>query len=274
MTKIAVLQMNTGINPARNRTTILNAIERTAQSGAVMMFTPEMCSLLDRDRDRSAENIVVENQNSTLTECREACVKHSVWCALGSIPVDLENGKFANRAIVIDAKGTIVARYDKMHMFDAELENGESYHESSAYDAGEAVVVVETPIGKLGLTICYDIRFPALFAELGRQKCDAIATPAAFTQTTGRDHWHLLQRARAVEASAYCIAAAQTGHHEDGRDTYGHSLVVDPWGKAILDMGEGAGLDFAEINPSRIEDVRRQLPSLRNRRDIPRALVR
>jgi predicted amidohydrolase len=154
-------------------------------------------------------------------------------------------------------------------MFDVDLATGESWRESNAYAAGDRVVTVETPAGRLGLTICYDIRFPALFEALGQAGCDIIAIPAAFTVTTGQAHWHLLQRARAVEASAYTVSAAQVGRHEDGRRTYGHSLVVDPWGEVLLDLGgETAGLGFAEISAARISEVRAQLPSLANRRNI------
>jgi predicted amidohydrolase len=158
-------------------------------------------------------------------------------------------------------------------MFDVTLASGESWRESAAYVPGDDVVTVPgTPVGRVGLSVCYDIRFPALFEELGRQSCDVIAIPAAFTVPTGKAHWHLLQRARAVEASAWVVAAAQVGEHEDGRRTHGHSLVVDPWGEVVLDMGgEGPGLAFAEIDPARTAEVRAQLPSLANRRPIPRS---
>jgi predicted amidohydrolase len=170
---------------------------------------------------------------------------------------------------VIDDGGGIVARYDKIHMFDVDLATGESWRESTAYRPGDAVVTVETPVGRLGLSICYDLRFPALFEALGRAYCDFIAIPAAFTAPTGAAHWHVLQRARAIEASAYVVAAAQVGHHADGRVTYGHSLVVDPWGDVLLDLGgEAAGLGFAEIDPERTAAVRQQLPSLANRQPI------
>jgi predicted amidohydrolase len=158
-------------------------------------------------------------------------------------------------------------------MFDVELGSGETWRESAAYAAGDSVVVAQTPIGRIGLAVCYDVRFPALFEELGRQSCDVIAIPAAFTVPTGRAHWHLLQRARAVEASAYVVAAAQVGSHTDGRTTYGHSLVVDPWGEIVLDMGgDQPGLGFAEIDSMRIAEIRRQLPSLANRRPIPKSV--
>jgi predicted amidohydrolase len=174
--------------------------------------------------------------------------------------------------LLIDGAGGIVARYDKIHMFDVALATGESWRESAAYAPGETVVTAETPLGRLGLTVCYDLRFPALFEELGRRCCDVIAIPAAFTVPTGQAHWHVLMRARAIEASAYVIAAAQVGEHEDGRRTYGHSLVADPWGEVLVDLGgEAPGVGFAEIDSARIAEVRAQLPSLANRRAIPRS---
>jgi predicted amidohydrolase len=191
--------------------------------------------------------------------------------ALGSLAIMREDGKWANRSLVVDGRGEIVARYDKIHMFDVTLASGEHWRESAAYVPGEDVVAIDAPVGLLGLAVCYDIRFPALFEQLGRHSCDVIAIPAAFTVPTGRAHWHLLQRTRAIEASAWVVAAAQVGEHPDGRRTYGHSLVVDPWGEVVLDMGgEAAGLAFAEIDPQRTADVRAQLPSLANRRPIPR----
>jgi predicted amidohydrolase len=234
-----------------------------------MLFTPEMSGLVDRDRKRASASVVAEADDGVLSDVREAAAKHGVWVVLGSLAVLRDDGRWANRSFVIDAAGTIAARYDKIHMFDVDLATGESWRESNAYAAGEAVVTVDTPAGRLGLTICYDIRFPALFEALGRARCDLIGIPAAFTVPTGQAHWHLLLRARATEASAYVIAAAQVGRHEDGRSTYGHSLVVDPWGEVLLDLGgEAAGLGFAVISPARIAEVRAQLPSLANRRNI------
>ncbi len=198
-----------------------------------------------------------------------ACGSRSASLAVAR-PDSTGDGRWANRSFVIDAAGAIAARYDKIHMFDVSLASGESWRESAAYAPGETVVTAETPAGKLGLAVCYDVRFPALFEALGRARCDVIAIPAAFTVPTGKAHWHLLQRARAVEASAYVVAAAQVGEHPDGRRTYGHSLVVDPWGEVVLDMGgEGPGLGFAEIDARRIAEIRQQLPSLANRRPVP-----
>jgi predicted amidohydrolase len=233
-----------------------------------------MSGLLDRDRKRAAAHIVAEDDDVVLRAVRDAAVRQGLWIALGSLALARDDGRWANRSLLVTPDGGIAARYDKMHMFDVDLASGETWRESSAYAPGEEVVSAETPLGRLGLAVCYDIRFPALFEELGRRGCDAIAIPAAFTVPTGQAHWHLLQRARAVEASAWVIAAAQAGRHGDGRETYGHSLVVDPWGEVVLDMGEGPGIGFATIDPRRTQEVRAQLPSLANRRDIPRSSVR
>jgi predicted amidohydrolase len=229
-----------------------------------------MSGLLDRDRARATPHIVTEADNTVLAATREAAQRHDLWIALGSLAVSGVGGRWANRSLLIDGQGEVAARYDKIHMFDVALATGENWRESNAFAPGDEVIVAEdTPVGRLGLAICYDIRFPALFEALGRQLCDTIAIPSSFTVSTGEAHWHLLQRARAVEASAWVVAAAQVGEHDDGRRTYGHSVVVDPWGKVVLDMGgEGPGLGFAEIDPARTAEVRAQLPSLANRRQI------
>lgn len=270
MPTIALLQMTSGIDPEANAASIADAATRAAGEGASMLFTPEMAGLLDRKRKRAAGHIVPESESPVVERVARAASDAGIWIALG-LPVARADGRWANRTVLFDAQGQVAARYDKIHMFDVELDTGESWRESAAYAPGEQVVTVEdTPLGRLGLTICYDIRFPALFEELGRRACDAVAIPAAFTVPTGKAHWHLLQRARAVEASTFVIAAAQVGEHEDGRTTYGHSLVVDPWGEVLLDMGgENAGLTLCDIDLERIAEVRKQLPSLANKRDIP-----
>ncbi|WP_128892675.1 carbon-nitrogen hydrolase family protein [Erythrobacter sp. HKB08] len=269
MTRIAVLQMTSGVDPEANAEVLVGAVGEAARGGAEMLFTPEMSGMLDRNRERAAKHVSSEDSDLVLAAVRTAARENGVTVAIGSLALVGEGGKWVNRSFVVGSDGEIVERYDKMHMFDVELSTGESWRESNAYAAGEKVVTAETPVGRLGLTVCYDIRFPSLFAALGDAKCDAIAIPAAFTRPTGKAHWHVLQRARAIEASAFVVAAAQVGKHEDGRETYGHSLVVDPWGEVLLDMGgEGPGLAFAEIDPARIEEVRRQVPSLANRRKI------
>lgn len=271
MTRVALLQMTTGIDPDENSATILWAITEASAGGAAMLFTPEMAGLLDRDRARAAPRIVQEADNSLLLAVCDAAKAANIWVALGSLALQRPDGRWANRSLLIAPDGSIAARYDKMHMFDVELATGESWKESAAYVPGEAVVTAQTPIGLLGLAVCYDIRFPALFDEFGRRRCDAIAIPAAFTVPTGEAHWHILQRARAIEASAYVISAAQVGEHQDGRRTYGHSLVIDPWGAVVLDMGgEKPGLGFADIDADRVAKVREQIPSLANKRKIPR----
>ena len=270
MTRIAVLQMTTGIDPAGNAATLVGAVGAAAMAGAEMVFTPEMSGLLDRNRERARAHIAAEADNLVLAAVQEAAARAGVWVAIGSLAVLREDGRWANRSLLVNASGEVVARYDKLHMFDVDLASGESWRESSAYAPGETLAVAETPIGRLGLTICYDLRFPGLFEALGKAGCDAISIPAAFTVPTGAAHWHILQRARAIEASAFVIAAAQVGTHEDGRSTYGHSLVVDPWGDVLLDMGgEAAGLGFVDLDRKRLAEVRAQLPSLANRRVIP-----
>lgn len=268
--KVAVHQMCSGTDPLSNMADMAGAIEAASAAGAVMYFAPEMSILVDRDRQRSQSRIFVEHKTAALKSIRAAAARASIWVHLGSIPVrsETDRERLANRTIIIDDKGEIRARYDKMHLFDVALATGESWRESAVYDAGTGPAIVETPLGSLGLTICYDLRFPDLFSALAKVGVDAIAVPAAFTVPTGKAHWHTLLRARAIEAQAFVIAAAQSGQHEDGRGTYGHSLVVDPWGEVLLDMGEDEGLGFAELDLARIAEVRAQIPVNTNRRDI------
>lgn len=269
MTRAALFQMTSGVDPDANAAALTAAVVEAGAGGAAILFTPEMSGFLDRKRSRAAQNIRRENEDSVLSAVREAAAREGVWVHIGSLAIMREDGRWANRAFVIDGYGDIRARYDKLHMFDVDLASGESWRESSAYVAGDDVVTVDTPVGRLGLTICYDIRFPALFEALGQAKCDVIAIPAAFTVPTGEAHWHVLQRARAIEASAYVLSAAQVGRHEDGRETYGHTIAIDPWGEVLLDMGRQApGLGFVDVIADRISEVRAQLPSLANRRAI------
>ena len=269
MTKIALLQSNTGIDPAASAKVLAEAIAEAARGGAAMLFTPEMSGLLDRDTQRAAANLRSEDDDLVLAACREAARDNEIWVHVGSLAI-LDDGKVANRGFVIDRAGKIQARYDKMHLFDVDLPTGESWRESNTYRAGDHPVVVNgTPIGKLGLTICYDLRFPMLFARIAEADADVIAVPAAFTVPTGKAHWHTLLRARAIEAGLYVVAAAQVGRHEDGRSTFGHSLVIDPWGDILLDMGEEQGLGFGDIELSKISEVRSRIPALNHRRTIP-----
>ena len=274
MTRVALFQSTTGIDPQANVRALETAIGEGATGGAEILFTPEMSGLLDRDSARAAKNLRSEEEDEVLARCREAARRHRIWLHLGSIAVLVADGKVANRAYVIDREGEIRARYDKLHLFDVDLPTGESWRESNVYSAGEGVVLLNgTPVGKLGLTICYDLRFPGLFARLAEADADVIAVPAAFTVPTGKAHWHVLLRARAIEAGLFVVAAAQVGRHEDGRQTFGHSLVVDPWGEVLLDMGEKPGVAFADIDLKRISDVRSRIPALNHRRPIPDAVT-
>ena len=274
MTRVALFQSNTGIDPAANARALEQAIAEAAGGGAEMLFTPEMSGLLDRDSARAARNLRAEDQDEVLAACREAAHRHRIWLHIGSLGILTDNGKVANRGFIIDREGEIRARYDKLHLFDVDLPTGESWRESNVYAAGSGVVLVNgTPVGKLGLTICYDLRFPGLFARLAEADADLIAVPAAFTVPTGKAHWHILLRARAIEAGLFVVAAAQVGHHEDGRNTFGHSLVVDPWGEVLIDMGEEPGVGFADIDLKRISDVRSRIPALNHRRPIPDAVT-
>lgn len=267
--RIGVLQMTSGIDPAVNAATLVEAIETAASNGAAMLFTPEMSGLIDRDRARGAANIVPEEHDEVLRAVRDAAASSGLWVHLGSLAIRRPDGLFANRGFVIDGTGTIQARYDKMHLFDVDLPTGESWRESAAYRAGGSPVVADTPIGKLGASICYDLRFAALYAALSDAGATVLVVPAAFTRPTGAAHWEILLRARAIESAAFVVAAAQTGVHADGRTTYGHSLVVDPWGEVLLDMGEAAGLGFVDLDPSRIAEVRSRIPVIAHRRPIP-----
>ncbi len=266
--KIALYQARTGIDPARNARDLVEAVEGAAAGGATMLFTPEMSGLIDRDRERARGNIKSEGDDPVLAAVRAAAAKHGIWVHLGSLALRGGGERNVNRGFVIDDQGAIRARYDKIHLFDVDLPTGESWRESSAYAGGTRAVVAETPVGSLGLSICYDLRFPDLYCALSDAGATVLSVPSAFTVPTGQAHWEILLRARAIEAGLFVVAAAQSGTHEDGRTTYGHSLVVDPWGKVLLDMGEASGLGFAILDPERVAEVRRRLPALDHRRAI------
>ncbi|HXH16111.1 MAG TPA: carbon-nitrogen hydrolase family protein [Sphingomonas sp.] len=269
MPKIGVLQMTSGIDPAVNAATLVDAIGEAGAAGATMLFTPEMSGLIDRDRSRGAASIVAEDADPVLAAVCAAAAKAGIWVHLGSLAVRRPDGKFANRGFVIDPTGAVRARYDKLHLFDVDLPSGESWRESAAYVGGEAAVVVDTPVGLLGASICYDLRFADLYSALSDAGATILSVPAAFTRPTGAAHWHILLRARAIEAGAFVVAAAQSGTHADRRETYGHSLVVDPWGDVLLDMGDATGLGFADIDLTRVEQVRSRIPVIAHRRSIP-----
>ena len=262
--RAGVLQTRTGIDPAANAVSLVAGIAGLAAQGAEIVFTPEMSGLLDRDRARVAGQVRSEADDVVLAAVRAAATRHRVWVELGSLALrpDGGDGRLVNRGFLIGPDGGIVARYDKLHLFDVDLPGGESYRESNAYAPGSRAVVAATPWGGIGLSVCYDVRFPALYSALAHGGADIIAVPAAFTQPTGAAHWHVLLRARAIETGAFVIAAAQSGVHADGRATYGHSLVVDPWGTVQLDMGTDPGGAVCDLDLSAVAATRARIPSL------------
>ena len=269
--KLALAQMTSGIDPAANAASLVDAVAKAAQGGAAMLFTPEMSGLLDRNRARAAMHITTQADDRVLAAVCAAAKAHKIWVALGSLALSGEqaDGRFVNRSLLIDDQGGVRATYDKLHLFDVDLASGESWRESSAYQPGNRAVAAKTPIGMLGLSVCYDLRFTALYTALSDAGATVLAVPAAFTVPTGKAHWHILLRARAIENAAWVIAAAQTGLHDDGRTTFGHSLVINPWGEIVLDMGDAPGLGFADIALEQVDDARARIPVLDHRRPIP-----
>ncbi len=268
--RIALLQAQTGIDPEKNARDLAAAVDEAAAGGAAMLFTPEMSGLLDKDRERARPRLRSEAEDPALAAIRAAAERNNIWVHLGSLALagEREDGRLVNRGFLIDGAGSIRARYDKMHLFDVDLPTGESWRESASYAGGEAAVAADTPLGRLGMSICYDLRFPDLYRALTGAGATILSVPAAFTVPTGKAHWHILLRARAIEAGVFVVAAAQAGRHEDGRETYGHSLVVGPWGEMLLDMGEAPGLGFADIDPRQVDEVRARLPAIWHRRPI------
>lgn len=264
----ALVQMTSSIDPAVNLAIIDRAMADAAARGAVMAFLPEMSLLLDRDRERSATHILREADSPWPAALQDMARRHGLWLHSGSMPLLAEDGvRRVNRSHVIAADGSIRARYDKIHMFDVTLPSGENWTESAAYAGGDALTVVDTPLGQLGLTICYDLRFPELFRALVDRGAEIVAVPAAFTVSTGEAHWHILLRARAIETGCHVVAAAQSGTHADGRATYGHSLAVDPWGGLVAEAVEDAdySLALAPVARDAPERARQAIPLARSR---------
>jgi deaminated glutathione amidase len=272
--RIALVQMTSGIDPARNAATLTDAIAEAGAGQAQMVFTPEMSGLIDSNRDRARQSMCSEADDPVLRAVRDAAKANKIWVHLGSTPIKSENdARFANRGFMIDPTGRIVARYDKIHLFDVDLATGERWRESAAYVSGEHAVVAETSTGLVGMGICYDLRFPALFAAQSAAGAQILTVPSAFTVPTGQAHWHVLLRSRAIENACWVVAAAQVGQHEDGRKTYGHSLVIDPWGNIVLDMEQRPGVGFAEMDQAQVNDVRSRIPVISHRRVIPNVEV-
>jgi deaminated glutathione amidase len=262
----AMIQMRSGLDPAANLAAALKLIGEAKEAGADYVLTPEMTNILAAKREQLFGKIVVEEQDATLTTLREVARKLAIFIHVGSLAIKASPEKAANRSFLIDRKGEVVARYDKIHMFDVDLAGGESYRESNTYRPGELAMVADLPWGRLGLTVCYDLRFPALYRALAEAGASFLAIPSAFTRQTGEAHWHVLQRARAIENGCFVFAAAQGGKHENGRETYGHSLVIDPWGRVLAEGGTEPGVVMAQIEPSEVVAARSRIPSLHHGR--------
>jgi predicted amidohydrolase len=261
----ACVQMRTGRDPSRNRDDAVAMVREAADQGAHFVQTPEMTGLLERDRASFREKVTTQDDDPTLAGLRDVARERGLWIQIGSLAVKAGE-KAANRAFLIDPEGDVVASYDKIHLFDVDLANGERWRESNAYAGGDRAVLAQTPWGLLGVTICYDLRFPQLYRALAEAGASVLTAPSCFTRQTGEAHWHVLQRARAVENGAFMIAAAQGGKHEDGRETYGHSLIVDPWGRVLAEGGTEPGVILAEIDLALVADARQRIPSLQHGR--------
>src|SRR5207247_1567075 len=261
-----LVQMRASLSPQTNLDTAIQLIEQAKSAGAEYVLTPEMTNIFEVRRERLFGTIAPEESDPTLAAFRELARKLGIFLHVGSLAIKVLPEKAANRSFLIDRKGDILARYDKIHMFDVELGDGESYRESRNYRPGESGVVADLPWGRLGLTICYDLRFPALYRALAEADASFLAIPAAFTKQTGEAHWHILVRARAIENGAFVFAAAQGGRHENGRDTFGHSLAVDPWGRILAEGGTEPGVVMAKIDLTEIAAARSRVPSLQHGR--------
>jgi deaminated glutathione amidase len=264
--RVGLIQMRSGRTPQANIDAATKMIGDAKASGADYVQTPEMTNIMEDKRAGLFAAIAPEDTDVALAAFRDTARRHRLWLHVGSLAIKVSPDKAVNRSFLIDPNGEITARYDKIHMFDVDLAGGESYRESRNYRAGDAAVATDLPWGRLGLTICYDLRFPALYRALAEAGASFLAIPAAFTRQTGEAHWHVLMRARAIENTCYVIAAAQGGRHENGRETFGHSLVVDPWGRIIAEGGTEPGVVMAEIALAEVAAVRARIPSLQHGR--------
>lgn len=268
--------MTSGRDPAGNIATASVLIREAAGAGAKLVMTPEITNMMEPRRKLMLEKARPEAQDPALAAFRELAAELGLWLLIGSLVLragensdeDAGGEKAVNRSILIDPKGQIAARYDKIHMFDVEIPDGQSYRESKAYAAGGRAVLADLPWGRLGMTVCYDLRFPKLYRALAQAGAGFLTVPSAFTRFTGEAHWHVLLQARAIETGCYVFAPAQCGAHDGGRETYGHSLIVAPWGEVLADGGEAPGAILAEIDPNQITKARAMIPALTHDRDF------
>ena len=260
--RAAVIQLRSGPDVTRNLEMAEGHIRDAAAMGAQLVLTPENTGLMELSTKRLFAATAPEAGNQALLHLSGLARELGIWLQVGSLAIRLSDEKVANRSYLIDPAGELIARYDKMHMFDVDLPGGETYRESKNFAAGDRAVLADLPWGRIGLTICYDLRFPALYRALAQAGADFLTAPSAFTTQTGRCHWHVLLKARAIETGAFVFAAAQGGHHEGGRETYGHSLIIDPWGEILAEAGVDPGVICADVDPKCVGDARRRMPSL------------
>lgn len=259
----ACVQMRSGIDRQRNIEAASALILEAAERGAHFIVTPEMTNAVDRDARRLAASLPEGEAIEEVAAFGALAGEQGVFLLIGSLAINRGDGRLANRSFLFGPDGSIVARYDKIHMFDVDLDHGESWRESRVYAPGTQAIVAQTPLAKIGLSICYDVRFPALYRRLARAGAELLCVPAAFTRQTGRAHWRALLTSRAIECGAYVVAAAQGGVHEDGRETFGHSMIVGPWGDVLAEAkADEPGIILAEIDPGRVAKARRQIPNL------------
>jgi predicted amidohydrolase len=256
------VQLRSGRNLDANVKDAIALIRDAEAKGAHYVQTPEVTTLMELDRERLMAELTGEDGNTALAAFTEAARDLAIWLHIGSMGIKLPEGRIANRSYVIAPDGRIAARYDKIHMFDVDLGKGEAYRESEAYAPGDAAIIADLPWGGLGLTICYDLRFPGLHRALAKGGAKFIASPAAFTRITGEAHWHTLLRARAIETQCFVFAANQGGMHENGRETFGHSLIISPWGEILAEAARDPCVIVADIDLNILEDARRKVPSL------------
>lgn len=260
--RAALVQLCSGRNVDKNVDDAVALIREAVAGGAQYVQTPEVTTLMELETAKLFASVETEDSNRALQRFRDLAAELKIWLHIGSMAVKVAPDKIANRAYVLAPDGSVAATYDKIHMFDVDLPGGESYRESKNYRPGERAVVAVLPWGGLGLSICYDLRFPHLYRALAKSGAKFLAIPAAFTKVTGEAHWHTLLRARAIECQCFVFAAAQGGRHEHGRDTYGHSLIISPWGQILAEGGVQPGVIFADIDLQAIEDARKRVPSL------------
>ncbi len=261
--RAACIQMRSGLVRKKNTDEALKLIGEAANGGAQFIATPEMTNVVDRNPSRLFEDLPGEDGLAEVKAFADAAQRYGVWLLAGSFAVRVEDRRAANRGFLFAPDGTIAARYDKLHMFDVDLPNGESWKESSVYAPGACGVVAETPLANFGLSICYDVRFPALYRTMSQSGANVLCVPAAFTRQTGEAHWKTLLTARAIENGAFVIAPAQGGTHEDGRETYGNSLIIGPWGEILAEAANDTpGVILADLDPSAASEARRRIPNL------------